>query len=273
MTTTPMDVTANTPTHWVLQRSDPGGDEVLPGQGASSDDASLSFGDLLDVLNPLQHLPVVGTLYRALTGDTMTDTARMAGGALYGGPFGLVSALANVVVEHETGHDIGDTALAWLNEAPDTAVGSETMVAAAPAEPTLPTAPEPSKPAVDDPNRVVVASFTPRSAQQASTEKAAVPATTQFEGRTADRLDAFIRNASAVKRPGPMPGSIGDTARLQAAALKPPGIAAKPKDGSRETEQRAEPTVALAGNDAGTVNEWMLRALEKYEHMQKQETG
>ncbi|MEQ8399040.1 hypothetical protein [Thalassobaculum sp.] len=273
MTTSPIDATANTPAHWVLRRSDPGGDEVLPGQDTDSGGESLGFGDLLDVLNPLQHLPVVGTLYRALTGDTMTDTARMAGGALYGGPLGLISALANVVVEHETGHDIGDTALAWLHDAPETAVGSDTMVAAAPAAPAEPTPPEPASPPVEDPNRIVVASFTPRSAQTAPAERSEAPATTQFEGRTADRLDAFIRSANAVKRPGPMPGSIGDTARLQAAALKPPGIAGKPKDGSRETEQRAEPVLALAGNDAGTVNEWMLRALEKYEHMQKQETG
>ena len=136
---------------------------------------------------------------------------------------------------------------------------------------------------------VVVASYTPRAAQAAApfaqatvpggmpaTSVAAAadkPGTTQFEGRAASRLDDFIRNANSVKRSGPQPGSLVDTTRMQSAALQAPTVAGKPKDRSREDESRDEPAVALAGGDAGSVNDWMLRALDKYEHMRKQETS
>ena len=47
-----------------------------------------NFLDLLDVINPLQHIPFVSTLYRALTGDTIAPASRVAGGAPFGGPIG-----------------------------------------------------------------------------------------------------------------------------------------------------------------------------------------
>lgn len=52
----------------------------------------MSFGDILDIVNPLQHIPVVSTIYRMVTGDEISMGARMAGGALFGGPLGLLSA-------------------------------------------------------------------------------------------------------------------------------------------------------------------------------------
>ena len=39
-----------------------------------------SFGDILDFLNPLQNLPVVGSLYRAVTGDEISTWTTMADG-------------------------------------------------------------------------------------------------------------------------------------------------------------------------------------------------
>ena len=66
-----------------------------------------SFKDLIDVVNPLQQLPVVSTAYRALTGDTISSGARLVGGALFGGPLGFVLSLANEIVASETGGDLG----------------------------------------------------------------------------------------------------------------------------------------------------------------------
>jgi len=66
-----------------------------------------SFGDLLDVINPLQHIPVVSTIYRELTGDTISAGAQIAGGALFGGIFGFGASIINAIVENETGKDIG----------------------------------------------------------------------------------------------------------------------------------------------------------------------
>lgn len=76
--------------------------------GASADDLDVSFWDLVDVINPLQHIPVVSTIYREVTGDEISGLARLAGGFLFGGPIGLASSAANLGVEMMTGNDLGD---------------------------------------------------------------------------------------------------------------------------------------------------------------------
>ena len=43
-------------------------------------------------LNPLQHVPVLGTIYRAATGETIPTTMRVAGAAIVGGPLGALGA-------------------------------------------------------------------------------------------------------------------------------------------------------------------------------------
>jgi len=73
-----------------------------------------SFGDFLDIINPLQHLPVVGTLYRAVTHDTIDTPEKLVGDALYGGPLGLLSSLADTGFQSATGKSFGDTVLSWL---------------------------------------------------------------------------------------------------------------------------------------------------------------
>lgn len=74
-----------------------------------------TFADLLDIVNPLQHIPVVGTLYRRLTGDGLDPGARLVGGALFGGPIGVVLAGANAALEDATGRDAGDHVLALFD--------------------------------------------------------------------------------------------------------------------------------------------------------------
>ena len=76
---------------------------------------------MLSALNPLQYIPVVGTLYRAATGDTIPEGTRMAGGmvvsVLMGGPVGLVTNIATTMFEKVTGFDpdrIGRRVLANL---------------------------------------------------------------------------------------------------------------------------------------------------------------
>ncbi|MDH3703207.1 MAG: hypothetical protein OEU46_18035 [Alphaproteobacteria bacterium] len=73
-----------------------------------------TFRDLLDIINPLQHIPVVSTAYRAATGDTLDPGARLLGGVLFGGIGGLAAAVVNAVVEQETGNDIGGNIVAAL---------------------------------------------------------------------------------------------------------------------------------------------------------------
>jgi hypothetical protein len=73
---------------------------------------SFSFSDFLSVINPLQHIPVVGSIYRALTGDTINPASRVIGGLLFGGPVGLIASAFNAVVEQTKGKDLGEQALA-----------------------------------------------------------------------------------------------------------------------------------------------------------------
>ena len=82
-------------------------------------DASDSGGEdffhrLLDVVNPLQHLPVVGTIYRAATGEHIGPLEKIAGDALYGGLWGAATSIADVAFEQITGKSVEDTMLAWL---------------------------------------------------------------------------------------------------------------------------------------------------------------
>src|ERR1700761_5414459 len=88
-----------------------------PAQAASDASTSHSgfhftFHDFLSIINPLQHLPVIGTLYRAITGDKIGVPEKIAGDALYGGLWGAVSAVADTAFEAATGKDFGSTVMA-----------------------------------------------------------------------------------------------------------------------------------------------------------------
>lgn len=74
------------------------------------------FADILDTLNPLQHIPLLSNLYQSASGDTPPSVgARLAGGALFGGPLGFLASLFNVIVEQESGRDLTGHVLAALN--------------------------------------------------------------------------------------------------------------------------------------------------------------
>jgi len=94
----------------------------------------LTFRDLLDMINPLQHLPVVSSIYRAVTQDELSAGSRLIGGGLFGGFIGLGVAMFNTVIEDLTGRDLGDHVIAMFKGNGDDAPGvdgtPEVMVAA-----------------------------------------------------------------------------------------------------------------------------------------------
>lgn len=67
---------------------------------------------VIDVINPLQHIPVVSAIYRHMTGDEMHPVAKLAGDTLYGGPVGAALAVADISYEKITGQDAGETMIA-----------------------------------------------------------------------------------------------------------------------------------------------------------------
>ncbi|MBT3305112.1 MAG: hypothetical protein HN377_01375 [Alphaproteobacteria bacterium] len=100
----------------------PGNDIPKVGDADESDGFKLfgedgfTFQDFIDVINPLQHIPIIGTLYREMTEDTLDPGSRVIGGTLFLGPFGTVSALANVMVDEATGRDMGEHVLALFED-------------------------------------------------------------------------------------------------------------------------------------------------------------
>ena len=110
---------------------------ALAAAANKADSPDFSFADFLDIVNPLQHIPVVSTLYRSITGDQIGTPEKIAGDTLYGGLVGLFASLGDAVFKEVTGKDVGDTVLAFLtgNDAPvQTAAASEKPAHVIPAE-------------------------------------------------------------------------------------------------------------------------------------------
>jgi hypothetical protein len=93
----------------------------------STSQTSFGFSDVLDIINPLQHIPVVSTIYRHLTGDGIGVPEKIAGDTLYGGFTGFLSSVGDAIFGEVTGKNIGDTVYAAVfgdDSAPATAVAS-----------------------------------------------------------------------------------------------------------------------------------------------------
>lgn len=101
-----------------------GGDDPRAGMA----EGELTFGDVLQAINPLHHLPVIGNVYRELTGEKLAPMARIVGGGLFGGVFGALAAIGNAVVEALTGKDVGGQVVALF----DGGAGNRTATAATP---------------------------------------------------------------------------------------------------------------------------------------------
>ncbi len=102
--------------------------EKASGFSLWGDGEGFSFADLLDAVNPLQHIPILGTLYRELTGDHIGTAAKLAGGALFAGIPGLIGSAVDSIVEALSGKDIGENVLALFDggAAPPTVLAAQT---------------------------------------------------------------------------------------------------------------------------------------------------
>lgn len=82
-----MNVTSASPSFMTMTGSESGApDNSLPVA------LDVSKEEVLRGLNPLQHVPIVGMIYRAATGEQIPTTMRVAGAGLVGGPLGMVGA-------------------------------------------------------------------------------------------------------------------------------------------------------------------------------------
>jgi hypothetical protein len=96
--------------------------------------SNMTFAEFLSGLNPLQHLPIVGMVYRAITGDVPPTVMRVAGGFLLGGAVGgIISAVGAAAEEMYTRSRAGPDAPTPADQG--TAVAAAAAPNAAPAVP------------------------------------------------------------------------------------------------------------------------------------------
>jgi hypothetical protein len=79
----------------------------------------MSFWDFVDIVNPLQHIPVVSTIYREMTGDSIKGVSRIIGDGLYGGVIGLVAGIGSAIIAETTGKDPGEHLMAMFDGSDD----------------------------------------------------------------------------------------------------------------------------------------------------------
>ena len=70
-------------------------------------DDGFTFTDFVDIVNPLQHIPLISTIYREISDDKLEPGSRLIGGTIFGGPIGLAASTFNVLLEQDTGKDLG----------------------------------------------------------------------------------------------------------------------------------------------------------------------
>lgn len=188
-----------------------------------------SFADLLDIINPLQHIPIVSSIYRELTGDEIKPSAQIFGATLYGGPIGLIASTSMAVVQEAAGGSPADLMVASLlgGGEPETAADRED-VAAAQADAELPPAGGP--------------------AAAAATATPAAPATPAASAASAAGPAEPLAGPLFVPPAGPLvvPGA---GPLVQAPAGSPPGPSAGPS--AAPLPEPAPAAAALAAAEAG----------------------
>ncbi len=257
----------------------------------------MSFWDVLDVINPLQHIPVVSSIYRNLTGDTIQPAARIMGDMLYGGPLGGMVSIANAVVEEAQGKDIPDQIMASLGfgegdhpTAPaavaDAAGGP--AVAGSPVEPKTPQAATAQPPAAGQPLKLgpalpqaqaqAQAQTQPQTQVAAQTMPAAAPPSLTAQLANSAHMGATSTATSAgTSTAGKMPQRDTPLASSTMVKHSVPKFAA-PLPGSIPVSAQTTAQAAAQANSAAnanapaspdTLSDTMMRNLAKYEQSRK----
>lgn len=76
------------------------------------EDGKFGWDDFVDLINPLQHIPLVNIAYRAITGDEINGAARLVDFAF--GPIAGVSTALDLAFRDVAGDSMAGTAVAAL---------------------------------------------------------------------------------------------------------------------------------------------------------------
>lgn len=224
-----------------------------PGPGFWGEDG-FTFEDVLDLINPLHHIPLVSALYRDLTGDEIAPGPRILGAGLFslgpvGAAIGMAGAAVDTAVERHTGRDLGGHVMALIG---GDATEPEATIVAERADNLAAREAQPSRPA------------DPVAAPMTITPLAA-PAT---GGSTAGATPAITAGTSA---PAPTrPGSRSAAAPMTGQATgQAPGQATTPILSNAQWAalmQQLEPAPEAAGTHGDIANR-MSEGLDKYAAM------
>lgn len=77
-------------------------------QEKQTDSSTSPLAVVADTLNPLQHIPIIGGLYRSVSGDNLSSAGMVLGGLLFGGPVGFLAGTAAAVFSAVTQPDTID---------------------------------------------------------------------------------------------------------------------------------------------------------------------
>jgi hypothetical protein len=238
--------------------------------------AGFGFHDVLDTLNPLQHIPILSTFYRRVTQDQPGAVARIIGDGLYGGGpigslIGLASGLVNVLVQADTGKDLGEHALALVGLDGDdktaldaaaaapvaAAVAQRAPIALSPTRYRLPKGPPPGSGGA--------------AAPEAAAATPAVPVAAPAQPAGPSLLQRPIPlAATGLLLPGahPRPLPAGPPAAAAPGEIAAPAKVAAPTAGGAPQDASApNPDQAL------DISEKMSEALDKYARMMQQRQG
>ncbi len=181
-----------------------------PAGTAATDEDGFSFDDLLDIVNPLQHLPVVSTVYREITGDEIRPESRVLGGGLFGGVLGAAASLVDVAVETFSGDSMGGHVMTALfgedDAAPDSdqdAVQVAAREAATTPPPVAPVAPAaPVSPSIaPGATRPTAKAAMSQAAPQAGTAASNTPAAPALQSLSPSAFDALLESFGAPTTP------------------------------------------------------------------------
>jgi hypothetical protein len=79
-----------------------------------------TFGDIIDIVNPLQHIPIINNIYRKISGDTIAPAMKIAGGALFGGPIGAFTSMVTTAFSSQDKIDSADPESPYIDKDPTT---------------------------------------------------------------------------------------------------------------------------------------------------------
>lgn len=234
-----------------------------PTEEPYNETADMSFGDFLDMINPLQHIPVVGAIYRAVTGDTIKPASQVIGGIAFGGPIGGTAAIVNAIFTQANGRSLEDTMLAGLGVGtgePSVEVAAAAQAPAPQAAPAAPTAG--AAPAVQ-----AAAQPAPQTVVMKPADKAASPIGDHKPSKMPVR-DTMLATSLQSKNAA----AIAQKSRLQASTppvLNPGTIttaSAANANAAAPAQQQPQQPVAVPPE---MISDVMMRNLAKYEAAKK----